>query len=96
MSRPFDYNRMPLAPMGYKVQVHKKTDKQGTWVFHSIQHKDIINPTTTPYDKIMLALADCAKAIKGINNIGTSQDIRGDIQCISQLNDRDNDDLNDP
>ena len=29
-SRPFDYNKMPLAPMGYGDQVHKKTDKRGT------------------------------------------------------------------
>ena len=27
MSGPFDYNKMPLAPMGCKVQVHEKTDK---------------------------------------------------------------------
>lgn len=33
---PFDYNKMPLAPMGCEVQVHKKTDKQGTWVYHSV------------------------------------------------------------
>ncbi len=28
---PFDYNKMPLAPMGCAVQVHEKTDKRGTW-----------------------------------------------------------------
>ena len=27
---------MPLAPMGSKVQIHEATDKQGTWVYHSI------------------------------------------------------------
>jgi hypothetical protein len=26
---PFDYNKMPLAPMGCAVQVHEKTDKRG-------------------------------------------------------------------
>ena len=36
MSGPFDYNKMPLAPMGCNVQVHEKTDKQGTWAFHSV------------------------------------------------------------
>ncbi|KAL7481192.1 hypothetical protein ACHAW6_011790 [Cyclotella cf. meneghiniana] len=36
LSGPFNYNKMPLAPMGCKVQVHKKTDTQGTWAFHSI------------------------------------------------------------
>lgn len=30
MSVPFDYNEMPLAPMGCNVQVHEKTYKQGT------------------------------------------------------------------
>ena len=34
LSGPFDYNKMPLAPMGRVVQVHEKTDKRGTWVYH--------------------------------------------------------------
>ncbi|KAL7502326.1 hypothetical protein ACHAXN_000445, partial [Cyclotella atomus] len=33
---PFDYNKMPLAPMGCEVQVHKKTDKRGSWAYHSV------------------------------------------------------------
>ena len=32
----FDYNKMPLAPMGCTVQVHEKTDKRGTSVYHSV------------------------------------------------------------
>jgi hypothetical protein len=36
LSGPFDYNKMPLAPMGCEVQVHKKADKQGTWAYHSV------------------------------------------------------------
>ena len=36
ISGPFDYNKMPLAPMGCEVQVHEKTDKRGTWAFHSV------------------------------------------------------------
>ena len=32
----FNYNKMPLAPMGCKVQVHKKSDSWGTWAFHSV------------------------------------------------------------
>jgi hypothetical protein len=36
LSGPFDYNKMPLAPMGCKAQIHEKTDKQGTWAYHSI------------------------------------------------------------
>jgi hypothetical protein len=33
---PFDYNKMLLAPMGCEVQVHEKTDKCGTWAYHSV------------------------------------------------------------
>jgi hypothetical protein len=36
LSRPFDYNKMPLAPMGCEAQVHEKTDKCGTWAYHSV------------------------------------------------------------
>ena len=36
LSGPFDYNKMPLAPMGCKVQIHEKTDKRGTWSYHSV------------------------------------------------------------
>jgi hypothetical protein len=36
LSGPFDYNKMLLAPMGCEAQVHKKTDKHGTWAYHSV------------------------------------------------------------
>ncbi|KAL7486125.1 LOW QUALITY PROTEIN: hypothetical protein ACHAW6_011742 [Cyclotella cf. meneghiniana] len=36
LSGPFNYNKMPLSPMGCKVQVHEKIDKQGTWAFHCV------------------------------------------------------------
>ena len=36
MSGPFDYNKMPVAPMGCKVQVHEKTDQRGSWAYHSV------------------------------------------------------------
>ena len=36
LSGPFDYNKMPLAPMGCAVQVQKKTDKRGTWSYHAM------------------------------------------------------------
>ena len=36
LSGPFDYNKMPLAPMGCEVQVHEKTDTRGTWSYHSL------------------------------------------------------------
>jgi len=36
LSGPFDYNKMPLAPMGCETQVHEKTDKRGTWAYHSV------------------------------------------------------------
>eukprot|EP00804_Cyclotella_cryptica_P000095 CCRYP_013738-RA/>CCRYP_013738-RA protein AED:0.44 eAED:0.45 QI:0/0/0/1/0/0/2/0/165 len=34
LNGPFDYNKMPLAPMGCNAQVHEKTDSRGTWAFH--------------------------------------------------------------
>ncbi len=36
LSGPFDYNKMPLAPMGCAAQIHKKSDKLGTWQYHSV------------------------------------------------------------
>jgi hypothetical protein len=36
LSGPFDYNKMPLTPMGCEAHIHKKTDKQGTWAYHSV------------------------------------------------------------
>eukprot|EP00804_Cyclotella_cryptica_P018466 CCRYP_004311-RB/>CCRYP_004311-RB protein AED:0.26 eAED:0.22 QI:0/-1/0/1/-1/1/1/0/535 len=36
LNGPFDYNKMPLALMGCKDQVHEKSDTCGTWAFHSI------------------------------------------------------------
>ena len=36
LSGIFDYNKIPLVPMGYKAQVHEKTDKRGTWAYHSV------------------------------------------------------------
>jgi hypothetical protein len=29
--RNFDYNKMPIAPMGCAVQLHKRYERQGTW-----------------------------------------------------------------
>ncbi len=36
LSGPFDYNKMPLAPMGCEAQIHEKTNKQRTWGYHSV------------------------------------------------------------
>ncbi len=33
LSGPFDYDKMPLAPMGCEAQVHEKTNKCGTWAY---------------------------------------------------------------
>ena len=33
---PFDYNKILLAAMGCAVQIHTKTDKRGTWAYHSV------------------------------------------------------------
>jgi hypothetical protein len=32
----FDYNKMPLAPMGCVVQIHERSEKRGSWAFDSI------------------------------------------------------------
>ena len=36
LSGPFDYKKMPLSPMVISVQVHEKTDKRGTWAYHTV------------------------------------------------------------
>ena len=36
LSGPVNYNKTPLAQMGCGAQVHKKTNKRGTWVYHSV------------------------------------------------------------
>ena len=36
VNRKFDYNRMPLAPMGCAVQVHNSTNRRLTWAEHSL------------------------------------------------------------
>lgn len=109
LSGPFDYNKMPLAPMGCAVQVHEKTDKRGTWSYHSVDgwylatspehyrthrchikatkserftdtiqfnHKRITRPTVTHADKVMQAIADCAKAIKNISGSKGSDEMQ--------------------
>ncbi|KAL7481574.1 hypothetical protein ACHAW6_007279 [Cyclotella cf. meneghiniana] len=66
---------MPQAPMGCEAELHKKTDKCGTWAYHSIErltdivqfeHKHITNPTLSPTDKFMNVLATCKAALTGI------------------------------
>ena len=32
---PFNYNKMPLAPMGCAVQVHENSERRGTWAANS-------------------------------------------------------------
>jgi hypothetical protein len=36
LSEPFNYNKMPLAPMGCEAQVHEKTNIRGTWAYHFV------------------------------------------------------------
>eukprot|EP00804_Cyclotella_cryptica_P013004 CCRYP_002334-RA/>CCRYP_002334-RA protein AED:0.29 eAED:0.29 QI:0/0/0/1/1/1/2/0/658 len=114
LNGPFDYNKMPLAPMGCNAQVHEKTDSRGTWAFHSVDgwyvntspkhyrthrchikstnsdqlsdtvhfhHKHITNPTLTPADKLMAAIADCSRVLlthappKGASNLRQLQEL---------------------
>jgi hypothetical protein len=119
LCRPFDYNNMPLAPMGCAVQVHEKTDKRGTWAYHSIDgwylstfpehyrthrwhikatkservsdtvnfsHKNIMRPTITHADKVMNAIADCAKTktIKDITSPNGAEEMRQLVELTEQ------------
>ena len=57
LSGPFDYNKMPLAPMGCKVQIHKKTDKNAErghtilWMDGIYQRHQNITESTTAMSK---------------------------------------------
>ena len=31
VNRAFDYNKMPLAPMGCAVQIHERSERRGSW-----------------------------------------------------------------
>jgi hypothetical protein len=52
LSGPFDYNKMPLAPMGCKVQIHEKTDIRSMWSYLlwtdgiKQRHRNITESTT--------------------------------------------------
>ena len=114
---PFDYNKMPLAPMGCAVQVHEKTDKRGTWAYHSVDgwylstspkhyrthrchikatkservsdtlnfsHKNITRPTITHTDKVMNAIATCAKAITNITSSHGAEEMRQLVELTEQ------------
>ena len=37
MSSSFNYNKISMASMGLSVQVHEKTDKRGTWAYHTVE-----------------------------------------------------------
>jgi hypothetical protein len=63
----FDYNRMPLAPMGCAVQFHIKSNRCKSWGEHSsnFKHKHITQPTLTTEDLVIKAIQDLSNAIKG-------------------------------
>ena len=37
LSGPFNYKKMPLAPMGISVKVHENIDKRGTWAYNTVE-----------------------------------------------------------
>ena len=82
LSGPFNYNKMPLTPMGCNVQVHEKTGKRGTWAFHLVdggQHclQSPINQTGHQMDarpmwipgKIDVAQGHKGGQLRGLANI---------------------------
>jgi hypothetical protein len=36
LSGPFNYKKIPLAPMGCEAQVHEKINRRGTWAYHLV------------------------------------------------------------
>ena len=117
LSGPFDYNKIPLAPMGISVQVHEKTDKICTWAYHKFDgwylvtsperyrthrchikstnnkrftdtihfnHRKLIRPTITHADKVISAIADCAKTIKDLGNRNRSEKMNQLIQITER------------
>ena len=117
LSGPFNYNKMPLAPMGCAAQIHEKTDNRGTWQYHSIdgwylfmskehylmhnchakatrseritdtvnlQHKHITNPEISHADKVMAAISECAKIIKGMTATENDPNMR-QLQQLARL-----------
>ena len=36
ISGPFEYNKIPLVPIGCEVEVNEKTYKRGRWAYHSV------------------------------------------------------------
>ena len=103
--------------MGCEFQVNEKTEKSGTWAYHSVEgcylatspenyrthlchikttnserftdtaqfsHKIITKPTITHADKIMAAIADCAKAIKNMGSNDGSYEIQQLLQLIKR------------
>ena len=36
LSGTFEYNKMPLSPIGCDSQVHEKKETRGTWAYHSV------------------------------------------------------------
>jgi hypothetical protein len=115
LSVPFNYNKMPITQMGCEAQVHEKTNKHGTWAYHSVdgwylftlpelycthychtkhtkskqlsdkvqlQHKRITNPSITHANKVMYALAECAKAIQGMTGKARTSQAAQDLQHI--------------
>jgi hypothetical protein len=36
VNKPFNYKKMPLGPMGCAVQIHKRSERRGTWAANSV------------------------------------------------------------
>ena len=87
-----------LATSDEHYQAHKcqfKTTKGGC-VSDTVQfqRKHTTNPAVTPHDKIMNALAECTKAIKGIKNVDSTQDLRELQWVLTDKNDKHHDTKN--
>eukprot|EP00804_Cyclotella_cryptica_P024508 CCRYP_014628-RA/>CCRYP_014628-RA protein AED:0.32 eAED:0.32 QI:0/0/0/1/1/1/2/0/458 len=76
LNGPFDYNKMPLAPMGCKVQTHEKS----TLAVHGIFTPSMVG--TSVHHPSIKAVAACAVALKGIT--APTQDIT-DLKALLDI-----------
>jgi len=74
---------LATSPKHYRVHNCYVKTTQAERLTDTIQfkHKNITNPTISPHDKIMHALANCKMAIKGMMNENPNQQM-GELQTI--------------
>jgi len=74
---------LATSPEHYRVHNCYVKTTQAEQLTDTIQfkHKNITNPTISPHDKIMLALANCKMALKGMMDDNSNQQME-ELQTI--------------